>query len=922
MSMKDDQDKQHYEQNNDDDDDEMMKELSDDSSDSDSDSSDDSSDDENQHDTEHSSKAYEVDHLEIKLREDPYSFEKNVEYIDALKEITKPNSQTNLERLRKARESFQSLFPLPESIWIDWLLFEIKLSKTEQDYIYLDSLFEKAINDYISIKISIMYCSYKESIIFSKLSSGLLNINSFNLPILQSLRDLFERMIKKNGGDISEASKLWKRYIAFEKIVLSNLTDKSECAQSIKYLNSLYCRLLSSPVLDIIDCFAEFKEWEHSKETNDDYVEGLVEKAIKEVDNREEYEKAVAETDKQHAFPKWKQYIDYEKSIQNNIQLTMAVYERAVKVYYNSIELWQGYLEFVQNNVSSVDQDTHLSIFSRAVRNVYWSGDIWAGYMRALERYSQPMETICGVFERGLVAGLSTVQDCQTLFNALLDYQWRAVQSKSQRANSGTLIVSEQDREIIRSTFQRICDYFAQVDSNILLDTQLYWANFELELFGQWSEYVKIMEMVLVYNASLYQVWDQYIGNTMKNSTKEEVRQLYQKSIALIQDNGKIWQDWLNFERQFGSLRQYEDALKQYHTATMKWLNSQQQNLKPREHKQSSAAAKGKGSKGKKEKPTAEKSNKKERKRKSKDDEQQDQGIDTKTNGKKSNGIDKKEEQVQQEQHEDKRKSKKIKTNNDNSENNNNNNDNNIESCSIFVSSLPFETKEEEIQQIFEKCGEIKSIRLIRDKRGKSKGICFIDFSNSSESKKALELNGHMIDKFSLRVEYSKNTPPPTSTTTNESTTSTSSTSTTTTTENESTKIDYNNVEEKTVFINNLSPKITNELLEEYFTKNNILFSSIRVKNNKGSRPFAYVDLVDKDNLQKALALNQKYFMGKSINVYISKPPGSKSSTNVNYQNTNNTNNNQENTNNNNTDVNVQIRKPTLLIPRGMLKKK
>ncbi|KAF2076505.1 hypothetical protein CYY_002183 [Polysphondylium violaceum] len=889
---------------------EQLDGLDDGSSDSDDTSDDDSSsdDDENQHDTEHSSKAYEVDHLEIKLREDPYSFDKNIEFINALQGITKSNSPTSLERLRKARESFQSLFPLPEFVWVDWLSFEIKVSKTEQDYEYLDSLFEKAINDYISIKISIMYCSYKESIIFSKLSSGTLVIDSFSVPLVANQRDLFEKMIKKNGGDISEASKLWRRYIAFEKIVLSNLSDAKECAQSIKYINSLYLRLLSSTVVDLIDCFAEFKEWEHSKEIDDDYIEGIVEKSIQEVDARDPYEQAIATTDKQAAFPKWREYIEFEKKQTDNVRLTVAVYERAIKMYYSSIELWQGYLEYAQTNVSSVSQDILVNIHSRAVRNVYWSGDIWAGYMRVLERHSQSSETIHAVFERGLVAGLSSLQDCLVLYNALLDYQWRLVRAKSQKASTGKTIVDEQDIQSLQAIYQRACDYFAPLDAAILLDCQLYWANFQLESLGQWSEYVPTMETVLTYSFTQYLVWAQYIANTLIHATKEDARQLYQKAVLSVQDNaGKIWQDWLNFERQFGTLSQYEEALKQYHTATMKYLQQQQQH-QTREQKGKPKAAKGKGQdKGAKANAAKEKP-KRDRKRKSKkDDDGDDQDKANETNGNGKGGdvamqVDKKPEQQQQEQEqeqeeEDKRKSKKIKTTNDDG--------GEKEICSIFVSSLPFETKEEEIQQLFGKYGEIKSIRLIRDKRGKSKGICFIDYSNTAEAKKSLELNGHMIDKFSLRVEYSKNNPP-----------SVTKSTTTTTTNDDSSKIDYNNIEEKTVFINNLSPKITNELLEEYFTKNGILFSSVRVKNNKGARPFAYVDLVDKENLEKALSLNQKYFMGKSINVYVSKPPGSKSNNNSSSNSVDNSNSNPTTTSD------VQFRKPTLLIPRGMLNKK
>lgn len=50
--------------------------------------------------------------------------------------------------------------------------------------------------------------------------------------------------------------------------------------------------------------------------------------------------------------------------------------------------------------------------------------------------------------------------------------------------------------------------------------------------------------------------------------------------------------------------------------------------------------------------------------------------------------------------------------------------------CSIFIGNLPFALEDEALYQKFEKCGEIDSVRIIRDKKtnaGKGKVIlvCF-----------------------------------------------------------------------------------------------------------------------------------------------------------------------------------------------------
>lgn len=47
--------------------------------------------------------------------------------------------------------------------------------------------------------------------------------------------------------------------------------------------------------------------------------------------------------------------------------------------------------------------------------------------------------------------------------------------------------------------------------------------------------------------------------------------------------------------------------------------------------------------------------------------------------------------------------------------------------CSIFVGNMPFAIEDEILRSKFEKCGEIESVRIIRDKKTNAgKGIIFL----------------------------------------------------------------------------------------------------------------------------------------------------------------------------------------------------
>ena len=62
----------------------------------------------------------------------------------------------------------------------------------------------------------------------------------------------------------------------------------------------------------------------------------------------------------------------------------------------------------------------------------------------------------------------------------------------------------------------------------------------------------------------------------------------------------------------------------------------------------------------------------------------------------------------------------------------------------IYVGSLSFRVREDELRKTCEEFGEVTSARIITDKyTGKSKGFGFVEMANDAEAKQAIqELNG------------------------------------------------------------------------------------------------------------------------------------------------------------------------------------
>ncbi|XP_049860200.1 RNA-binding protein 34-like [Schistocerca gregaria] len=72
---------------------------------------------------------------------------------------------------------------------------------------------------------------------------------------------------------------------------------------------------------------------------------------------------------------------------------------------------------------------------------------------------------------------------------------------------------------------------------------------------------------------------------------------------------------------------------------------------------------------------------------------------------------------------------------------------------SVFLGNVPFSTEEEEIWRIFEKCGRILDIRIVRDmKTGIGKGFAYVTFESADAVELALNLHGTSLKDRPLRV--------------------------------------------------------------------------------------------------------------------------------------------------------------------------
>jgi RNA recognition motif-containing protein len=76
----------------------------------------------------------------------------------------------------------------------------------------------------------------------------------------------------------------------------------------------------------------------------------------------------------------------------------------------------------------------------------------------------------------------------------------------------------------------------------------------------------------------------------------------------------------------------------------------------------------------------------------------------------------------------------------------------------LFVAGLPYDLDDDELMEIFEKFGAVKSAKVAIDKEtGKSRGFGFVDMQNDAEARDAIEnLNDISLGKKPLVVKQAE----------------------------------------------------------------------------------------------------------------------------------------------------------------------
>lgn len=780
-----------------------------------------------------------IQQLELQVASNPYHYDSHVELVKLLRE------SGDLDRLRDAREGMSKIFPLTEELWLEWLKDEIPLACIPEQREKVTALFERAVKDYQSVRVWILYCQFMMDIMEGEDS-------------LQAVRSTFEKALTAAGLHVTEGSSIWEGYRELEMDILESLEQivteetKESMAEKIssqkERVMSVFKRQLAVPLLGMQATLREFEDW--LEDSVPDAIMIAYEKALAKLEECLPFEDALGSAQPPKT-TEFKSYLEYELTKGDPARI-QCLYERAMKENCLVGDMWTDYTSYLDSTLKI--SPVVLPVHERAVRNCPWVSLLWQNYMRALERNKQDGNKVKETLDTALGCGFSGSDDYLQLWHCYCDYMRRRVEDWGEDSQSVKDL-----RENFKTATEYLQSYFGNDgDPTNLLER--YWARIEAFHCNNISECQRLWDnVILSRHGREAEFWLEYANLLRSCRDIKKCRKILQRAVQSASDNPEmVIQALLSFEMEEGTLEDWDAAFSKCRVQLLR-VNERRQKVAEKEAVLAKAEEEAQA---KRKIANAErKATKKMEQKKAKFEMRKRKANDQPTPG------DKTQKMTDNTQDSGEPVAKKPHVENE-SENLSStqstpagepstkiSHDSTKDPNTVFVSNLLFSVDEERLKKTFSPLGDITEVRLVKNQMGKSKGFAYIEFKNQASVQAALsmdrtKLNGRPMF-VSPSVDKSKNP----------------------------TQFKFpTTLDKKTLFVSNLPFEVKESELENLFEKYGKV-KQIRLVTNRAGKPkgFGYVELEDETGASAAIvALDGSQVGDRQISVAVSNPPSRK----------------------------------------------
>ncbi|QSL66641.1 hypothetical protein MERGE_001024 [Pneumocystis wakefieldiae] len=333
----------------------------------------------------------EINTLLDKLMKQPFDYDSHIKYIHLLKK------HKMTDELKSAREAMQIYFPLTE----EWLDDQEELALTSDDKISLLELYSKSVEDYLSINLWKKYINYAKTQV--EMASNNEKSDMKELFNQNFLENIYLQAYSATKYHISQSNEIWSIYRDYKVEILK----ENPSLENIQDVKQIYIERLKIPHFGMETCFSDFSSFITNYD-NANYEEIMVSTnkiynpALVKYQERDFYEMQLSKYD--YAYDQYVKYLEWELHQKpQEIELICTLFERFLKSYPLSVNIWEDYIQFMFEK-SSINKVNDFFL-QRCVKNYPWSGMIWAHYIYMLEHNNSSLSEIYTLKNRSIESG-------------------------------------------------------------------------------------------------------------------------------------------------------------------------------------------------------------------------------------------------------------------------------------------------------------------------------------------------------------------------------------------------------------------------------------------------------------------------------------------------------------------------------------
>ncbi|KAF9290597.1 Squamous cell carcinoma antigen recognized by T-cells 3 [Mortierella alpina] len=451
--------------------------------------------------------------LKSALHDNPNQYEQHTQLITLLK------SADMLEELRAAREAMNAVFPLSEDLWLEWIEDESNMAASEEEKKHILELYRRATSEYLSIKIWKSYVDYATQEF----------VESVDLPESEivvskdDMRRIFKDADKYTGHHIPESHTIWNCWRDFELQLIAAQTPASP--EDVKRVKTMYLERIAIPHADQENTFSSLSSF-ISQHDNADYENTMVQSnkimsnTRKLLSERERFEQDLVSTS--NGLEAFMSYLEFESNPARRLFARLrTLFERAVSVHCLVPAVWNDYASFLmssnpRNKQYDLNPSEVLSIAGKAVRNCPWSGDLWENRFLLMEIHMRSEDEV----------------------------------------NDG--------HNKIREAFKHALTVMDAAGGDPYCRLERFWIELEANVLGDHEKARKLWIDIESKQKTLSDYWITQADMERGLQNLKGARQIFVRACNVAKHLDwpeKIFETWLMFERQNGSVTDYKEAV-------------------------------------------------------------------------------------------------------------------------------------------------------------------------------------------------------------------------------------------------------------------------------------------------------------------------------------------------------------------------